>query len=75
MFLHQYLVDSLNRPDAGTFWNNLALTRPHTAPSILLELGFMINPDEFEWITNSIEQQKLAKAIAQGIKEWFASVE
>ena len=75
MFLHQYLVDKLNRPDAGVFWNNLALTRPHTAPSILLELGFMINPQEFEWITNSREQQKLAKAIAQGIKEWFTSVE
>ena len=75
MFLHQYLVDTLNRPDAGTFWNNLALTRPHTAPSILLELGFMINPQEFEWITNSSQQQKLAKAIAQGIKEWFTSVE
>ena len=75
VFLHQYLVDKLNRPDAGVFWNNLALTRPHTAPSILLELGFMINPDEFEWITNSMEQQKLAKAIAQGIQEWFVSVE
>ncbi len=75
MFLHNYLVDKLNRPDYGTFWNNLALTRPHTAPSILLELGFMINPEEFEWITNSVEQRKLSKAIAQGIKEWFESVE
>ena len=74
-FLHEYLVNKLNRPDAGTFWNNLALTRPHTAPSILIELGYMINPQEFEWITDSVEQQKLSKAIAQGIKEWFASVE
>ncbi|MDJ0596531.1 MAG: N-acetylmuramoyl-L-alanine amidase [Pleurocapsa sp. MO_226.B13] len=75
VFLHNYLVKRLNRPDAGIFWNNLALTRPHSAPSILLELGFMINPEEFEWITNSIEQRKLAKAIAAGIKEWFALVE
>jgi len=75
MFLHDYLINKLNRPDAGTFWNNLALTRPHTAPSILLELGYMINPEEFEWITNSVEQKKLSKAIAQGIKEWFESVE
>ena len=74
-FLHNYLIDKLNREDAGVFWNNLALTRPHTAPSILLELGFMINPEEFEWITNSVEQRKLGKAIAQGIKEWFDSVE
>ena len=74
LFLHDYLVEKLNRPSYGTLWNNLALTRPHTAPSILLELGFMINPEEFEWITNQVEQQRLASAIAQGIKEWFASV-
>ncbi|MGF1540268.1 MAG: N-acetylmuramoyl-L-alanine amidase [Pleurocapsa sp.] len=71
VFLHSYLVGKLNRPSYGTFWNNLALTRPHTAPSILLELGFMINPEEFEWITDKSEQPKLANAIAQGIKEWF----
>ena len=75
IFLHNYLVEKLERPDAGTFWNNLALTRPHTAPSILLELGFMINPDEFEWITNKREQQKLAETLAEGIKEWFTTVE
>ena len=75
IFLHNYLVRELNRPDAGTFWNNLALTRPHTAPAILLELGFTINPEEFEWITNPQEQQKLAKTLAEGIKEWFTTVE
>ena len=74
-FLHNYLIDRLNREDAGVFWNNLALTRPHTAPSILIELGYMINPQEFEWITNKAEQKKLSKAIAEGIKEWFATVE
>lgn len=74
IFLHDYLVEKLNRPDAGTFWNNLALTRPHTAPSILLELGFMINPEEFEWITNKQQQQKLASTLAEGIKEWFSTV-
>ena len=75
MFLHNYLVDELGRPDAGTFWNNLALTRPHSAPSVLLELGFMINPYEFEWITDKEEQQRLAKTLAEGIEEWFATIE
>jgi N-acetylmuramoyl-L-alanine amidase len=73
MFLHNYLVKKLDRPDYGVFWNNLALTRPATAPSVLLELGFMINPTEFEWIVNSQEQNKLASAIADGITEWFSS--
>jgi N-acetylmuramoyl-L-alanine amidase len=75
MFLHNYLIEKLNRPNAGTFWNNLALTRPHTAPAILLELGFMINPEEFEWIADEQEQEKLAETLAQGIKEWFIAVE
>lgn len=71
MFLHNYLVQELGRPSYGVFWNNLALTRPHTTPAVLLELGFMINPVEFEWITNPQEQQKLAVALADGITQWF----
>ncbi|MEG4228249.1 N-acetylmuramoyl-L-alanine amidase [Microcoleus sp. N9_B2] len=74
IFLHNYLVAKLNRPSYGVFWNNLAMTRPAVTPSVLMELGFLINPEEFEWIVNPTEQQKLAEAIAQGITEWFASV-
>ncbi|MBW4439769.1 MAG: N-acetylmuramoyl-L-alanine amidase [Plectolyngbya sp. WJT66-NPBG17] len=71
LFLHNYLVKELNRPSYGVYWNNLALTRPTTTPSVLLELGFMINPDEFEWITNPQEQKKLAATLANGVTEWF----
>ncbi len=70
-FLHDYLVEKANRPSYGVFWNNLALTRPHTTPSVLLELGFMINPTEFEWITNAQQQKNLAVTLANGITEWF----
>lgn len=71
VFLHNYLVEQLGRPSYGVFWNNLALTRPHTAPAVLLELGFMINPTEFEWIENQQEQIKLAGAIADGVTQWL----
>jgi N-acetylmuramoyl-L-alanine amidase len=71
VFLHNYLVQKRQRPSAGVFWNNLALTRPTTAPAVLVELGFMINPDEFEWITNPQEQAQLADAIAEGITLWL----
>jgi N-acetylmuramoyl-L-alanine amidase len=74
LFMHNYLVNKLGRPSYGVFWNNLALTRPATAPSVLLELGFMSNPNEFEWVTDPQEQKKLAKALAEGITEWFRSV-
>jgi N-acetylmuramoyl-L-alanine amidase len=71
IFLHNYLTKNLHRPSYGVFWNNLALTRPHTAPTVLLELGFMINPEEFEWVSNSQEQEKLAQAIAEGVTIWL----
>ncbi|MBE9109911.1 N-acetylmuramoyl-L-alanine amidase [Nodosilinea sp. LEGE 07298] len=69
-FLHDHLVAELDRPSYGVFWNNLALTRPHVAPSVLLELGFMINPTEFEWITDPQEQVRLAEALAEGVELW-----
>lgn len=75
VFLHNYIVNKLGRSSYGVFWDNLALTRPTTAPAVLLELGFMSNPVEFEWVTNPQEQPKLAEAIADGITEWFASTQ
>ncbi|MDZ8135066.1 MAG: N-acetylmuramoyl-L-alanine amidase [Nostoc sp. DedQUE04] len=74
IFLQTYVVKKLGKPSYGVFWDNLALTRPTAAPSVLLELGFMSNPDEFEQVVNPEEQKKMAKAIAQGITEWVRSV-
>lgn len=71
VFLHQYLVETLDRPSYGVFWNNLALTRPTVAPAVLLELGFMINPNEFEWIVDSEAQDRLADALAAGVTQWL----
>ncbi|HEY9640799.1 MAG TPA: N-acetylmuramoyl-L-alanine amidase [Coleofasciculaceae cyanobacterium] len=69
-FLHNTLVHRLDRPSYGIFWDNLALTRPSVAPAVLLELGFMTNPNEFEWIINPKAQKQLADAIADGISAW-----
>ncbi|MGA1408621.1 MAG: N-acetylmuramoyl-L-alanine amidase [Prochlorotrichaceae cyanobacterium] len=74
-FLHDYLVETLDRPSYGVFWNNLALTRPSVTPAILLELGFMINPEEFEWIMNEKSQAELVLALADGIENWFQLVQ
>ena len=73
MFLHNHLVEHLGRVDGGVFWNNLALTRPSEAPAVVLELGFMSNPEEFEWITDEDEQRALAQVLADGIVTWLQS--
>jgi N-acetylmuramoyl-L-alanine amidase len=74
IFLQNYVVKKLGKPDYGVFWNNLALTRPHVAPAVLLELGFMINPDEFEEIVNPQQQKKMANTLADGVTEWFKTL-
>jgi N-acetylmuramoyl-L-alanine amidase len=53
------------------YWNNLALTRPHSAPSVLLELGFMSNPEDFELAMDVEEQRRLVRVLAEGVVEWF----
>ena len=70
-FINAYITKHLNRQDYGVFWNNLAMARPTTAPSVLLELGFMINPIEFEWIIDPQQQKLLATTLADGITEWI----
>ncbi len=73
MYLHNHVVKDTGRPSYGVFWDNLALARPASAPSVLLEWGFMSNPSEFELIATPQEQQKMAKSIADGITEWMKS--
>lgn len=70
-FLHDHLVQALGRDSYGVYWNNLALTRPAVTPAVLLELGFMINPAEFEWIMDERSQQELVRALAEGLEAWF----
>ena len=74
IFLQNYVVKNLRKPAYGVFWNNLALTRPHAAPAVLLELGFMSSPYEFEEIVNPQAQKKMANILADGITEWFKTV-
>jgi N-acetylmuramoyl-L-alanine amidase len=71
VFLQRFLTQNVPRPSYGIFWNNLALTRPTVCPAVLLELGFMIHPQEFEWIVNPQAQIKLAQTLAQGIEIWL----
>ena len=53
------------------FWNNVALARPSAAPSVLLELGFMTHPEEFEWIRDPDTPEAIATALTQAIAQWL----
>ncbi len=72
-FLHDYVTQKLDRKSDNVFWNNLALTRPTVTPSVMLELGYMIHPEEYTWITDPVQQQRLADTLAEGIELWIRS--
>ncbi|MGK7912336.1 MAG: N-acetylmuramoyl-L-alanine amidase [Synechococcus sp.] len=71
--LHLDLVNQLGQPDYGHFFSSLAVIRATTCPSVLLELGFAINPEEFELISSPLHQQRTAAAIAQSLQRYVAN--
>lgn len=50
---------------------SLALVRPTLSVSALIEVAYMINPDDNTLLTNSNFQKKCAKAIADGIENYL----
>ncbi|MBD2101541.1 N-acetylmuramoyl-L-alanine amidase [Leptolyngbya sp. FACHB-261] len=70
-FLLCSLLERLNRQSHGLYWGNFALTRPSVCPAVLLELGFLINPEEFEWIVEPQTQTQVAQALADAIVQWL----
>lgn len=71
--LHLDLVNQLGQADYGHFFSSLAVIRATTCPSVLLELGFAIHPEEFELISSPLHQQRTAEAIAQSLQSYVAN--
>lgn len=53
---------------------NLSLTRLTSCPAVLLESAFLTNPQDYEDLLKSSNREKLAKAIAEGAKEYLEGV-
>lgn len=50
---------------------SLALVRPTSSVSVLIEVAYMINPDDYECLLNNDFQTNCAKAIADGIENFI----
>ena len=46
-----------------------------TMPSILIEMGFISNQHDREWITNKDNQKKLAQNLANAIADYIVNVD
>jgi len=65
------LIKDLNLNDLGVFKRSFVLTRPFEQLSVLIEVAFMINPDEYTCLLNPEFQKQSASAIRKGIEEFL----
>lgn len=66
------MVKGLGLPDLKARYQNLALCRPSKMQAVLLEVGFMVNPDEFAALENPETQEKAAISITNAVKAYYA---
>ena len=63
----------LSTPDRGARQADHVVTRSSTAPAILVETGFLSNPDEERRLNSPEYQKRVAAAVAQGVKRFLAA--
>ena len=65
--LVQNVTEATHRPARGAMWGYYYVTRNTTCPAVLLEVGFMVNPTEYEQVTSETELWHAADAIARSV--------
>lgn len=65
------MVSQLGTQNDKVRQGSLALVRPTSSVSVLIEVAYMINPYDNTLLTNSDFQKKCAKAIADGIENYL----
>lgn len=63
------LISRLSRKDRGAFQSYYRVTLLPYCPALLLELGFMSNPREYEEATTLDAMEKVADAVADAIRK------
>ena len=65
------LIKETGAQNQGVKRQTFAVLREATAPAVLLELGFLSNPQEAARLNTSAYQETLANAIVAGIKSYY----
>jgi len=66
------LINATGAQNQGVKRQTFAVLRETTAPAVLLELGFLSNPQEAARLSTSAYQETLANAIVAGIKRYYS---
>ena len=69
--LRDTLTKNLGTKDDGVYRYSLVLTRPTMPLSVLIEVAYMINPQEYAMLIDENFQQKAANAIAKALETYL----
>lgn len=69
--IQRQLVDVVDMYDRGVKDNNWHVIHYNTLPSVLVELGFVTNSEDYEKLTSDHYRDLYAQAITQGIVDYY----
>ena len=65
------MLNNISAHDRGLFKSKFYVINHTTAPAVLVEMGFLSNPNERAQIVTESRKSNTAKAIVEGIDEYF----
>lgn len=68
--IQKHVVDTTGFNDRGVKRENLFVLRDSDMPSVLIEVGYLTNPDEQEKMNSDNFQEQIAQSIVDGIEEY-----
>lgn len=74
-FIHKAVLKSTGAKDRGIHQNNFYIPKNSPVPTILLEHGFINNPDERKLLSSPEYQRKFADGAKQGLEDYYKSLE
>ena len=69
--VHTSLAKSIKSPDRGLFKSRFYVINHTTMPAVLVEIGFISNEEERAELVSEKRKQATAKAIAEGIMNYY----
>lgn len=64
-------ISTLALPNNGTLFGNYSVLRENTRPAVLLEIGYMSNAIDLQYITSADYQEAVTNVIVTALEEYF----
>jgi N-acetylmuramoyl-L-alanine amidase len=73
-FISRRVAEITGLPYTDKNRSNLAMARTQYCPAMIFEVGFMSNPEDYEWLVQAEHQKLVGEAIGKATLEWFETL-